>query len=106
MPAALLVGAPPRVLLDVVWVPIAITVGLVTLLAGVVAAPVLWGFESVLSGLPTPVPTPSAVPAPGWFSTTTGWPNFFARRSAIMRELMSKPEPAATGTMKRIAREG
>jgi len=111
VPAALLVGAPPRVLLDVVWVPIAVTVGLVTLLAGVVAAPVLWGFESVLSALPTPVATPipspsgSALPGGGIMGPTAGDPRVgltiailvLVAIAVVVVALAGRPRIRATG---------
>ena len=44
--------------------------------------------------------------APGWFSTTTGWPNFSERRWAIMRPSTSVPPPGANGTTILMARFG
>ena len=43
---------------------------------------------------------------PGWFSTTTGWPHFFASRSANSREPMSTPDPGPSGTMNLTVRVG
>jgi hypothetical protein len=49
---------------------------------------------------------PIAPEAPGWFSTITGWPNFWFRLSAMMRASTSVPPPAANGTIIRIAWSG
>src|SRR6201989_2140752 len=42
---------------------------------------------------------PSAPDAPGWFSTTTGWPHLALRFCAMMRAITSVPPPAANGTI-------
>ena len=45
-------------------------------------------------------------PAPGLFSTTTGWPSRLARPSATMRPVASVPAPGENGTMSLIGRFG
>lgn len=49
---------------------------------------------------------PMVPPAPGRFSTTTGWPSATLRRSAIGRAMVSVAEPGVKGTMMRIDFEG
>jgi len=45
-------------------------------------------------------------PAPGLFSTTTGWPSVRDSSVPTAREIMSAVLPAASGTSKRIGRAG
>src|SRR6478752_1494356 len=52
----------------------------------------------------TSVEVPTMPPAPGWFSITTGWPSVLPRAAAAARTMVSTPEPAPTGRMKRTAR--
>src|SRR5712691_8868070 len=47
-----------------------------------------------------------AVLAPGWFSTTTGWPQTSLRRWATTRVRMSVGPPAGNGTTNLIERLG
>src|SRR5689334_3997173 len=49
---------------------------------------------------------PIAPEAPGWFSTTTGWPHLLLRLCAIMRASTSVPPPAANGTIILMACSG
>jgi hypothetical protein len=44
--------------------------------------------------------------APGWFSTTTGWPHCSDRRWAMMRPSTSVPPPGANGTTILMVRTG
>src|SRR5690606_18817066 len=45
-------------------------------------------------------------PAPGLFSTMTGWPRVVLRDSAMARPTMSVPPPAGKGTINLIGRAG
>jgi len=49
---------------------------------------------------------PSALCAPGLFSTTTGWPRILLRFSLSLRIRVSPPDPGATGEMILIGRLG
>jgi len=49
---------------------------------------------------------PMMVPAPGLFSTTTGWPQRVDSWSAIRRPTMSVAPPGANGTIRRTGRVG
>ena len=46
------------------------------------------------------------VPAPGRFSTTTGWPVDLAKRSLHSRAITSGEVPAGNGTTRRTGRVG
>src|SRR6218665_678250 len=50
--------------------------------------------------------TPIEPPAPGRFSTTTGWPSLSLRILASSRELLSVMPPGVNGTTKLIGRVG
>jgi hypothetical protein len=68
VPAAFLVGAPPLAILDAAWVSVAAIVGVIGAVIGTAGAPVLAGFEALISILPTPQPTPlpsASAPPPG-----------------------------------------
>src|SRR5262245_14713630 len=54
------------------------------------------GFELVTA------PAPIMPPAPGRFSTTTGWPRISLMGGAIMRAVTSRLPPGANGTTIRI----
>ena len=47
---------------------------------------------------------PTMPPAPGWFSTTTGWPSAFDSAGCAARVIVSTPEAVATGRMNLTAR--
>ena len=52
----------------------------------------------------TTVEVPVMPPAPGWFSTTTGWPKALPSATVAARTMASTPEPALIGRMKRTGR--
>jgi hypothetical protein len=52
------------------------------------------------------VPSATRLPAPGRLSTTTLWPNTSAKFAEMLRETLSMPPPAASGTSTRIGRVG
>src|SRR5882762_7420453 len=49
---------------------------------------------------------PTTVPAPGLFSTTTGWPHTSCIFAATRRPMMSVAPPGGKGTINRTGREG
>ena len=49
---------------------------------------------------------PMLPPAPGLFSTVTGWPMDFASSRPIARAVMSTPPPGGKGQIMRIGFEG
>src|SRR6218665_3863046 len=57
-------------------------------------------------GWRTAASTPIEPPAPGRFSTTTGWPSLSLRILASSRELLSVMTPGGNGTTKVIGRVG
>ena len=58
VPAAFLVGVTPAALLDAASIPLAAIAGVIAVVFAAAAAPILSGWEALMSALPTPAPTP------------------------------------------------
>jgi hypothetical protein len=68
---------------------------------------ITWLFDTMPSVSPsgaalTMAAVPVMPPAPGMFSITTGWPKALPSATEAARTMLSTPEPALIGRMKRI----